>query len=118
MLMRHAPAGSTVHPLAAVDREFPFEYVRGTMFTGPGRELNVIVINDHPTEMRSISLTIPGDEGGRFLHALVKDRSRTGVVADRTFVTASAPEQTLIQDTLSPLALHVYTTSSVRSYNS
>ncbi len=48
---------------------------------------------------------------------IVKDKSRTGVVLDRTFVTARAPEQTPILDTLDPLALRVYTTSSVKNYD-
>lgn len=77
----------------------------------------LILTNDHASETRSISLSISGDEGGRVLNVLVKDKNRMGVVLDRTFVTACAPEQTPILDTLIPLALRVYTTSSVKNYD-
>jgi hypothetical protein len=116
MLMRYAPALSTVHPLVPVEREFPVEYVRGTLFAGPGLELNLVVINDHPVESRDFSVTLPGVQGGMVLHKIVKDRDRTGIVAPRTFVTTPAPGLTQIQDTLSPLSLQVYTTSAVEDY--
>ena len=117
MLMRYAPPGSTVRPLVPVEREFPVEFVRGTLFAGPGGELNIILINDHPVESRTVSLALPGDQGTRILHKIVKDRDRLGVVAPETFGADPASGAAQIQDTLGPLSLQVYTTSAVRDFS-
>jgi hypothetical protein len=114
MLMRYAPAGSTVCPLSPVEREYPAQYVWGTLLFGPDNHAYLLVINDHPSEPRQISVTLPAQLGGMVLRKVVKDRLRLGVVDPAAFGLPAVGDVT-ITDMLSPMSLQVYTSAGVEN---
>jgi len=112
MLMRYAPPGSTVFPLSPVEREYPAQYVWGTLLLGPDQVAYLLLINDHPSEPRTISIALPPTVGGKVLRKIVKDRVRLGVVEAVSFTPGA---DGVLSDTLSPMSFQVYTAAPVEN---
>jgi hypothetical protein len=75
----------------------------------------MILINDHPTESRDVSIEIPPDPADTAWNKLVKDPRRLGVVDQSVRGTTSSSGTTTLNDTMGPKSLHVYTTSTVQN---
>jgi hypothetical protein len=113
MLMRAARPGSTVFPLSPTEREFPAQYVWGTLFVQPRGGVNLVLINDHPGESRTVTVQLPSNLSGAVMNKLLKDRHRHGIV-DGPGISL-APGKAQLEDVLPPLSLQVYTTDAVEN---
>jgi len=111
MLMRSARPGSKIYPLSAEEREFPAQHVWGTLFLG--RDVSLVLLNDHPRESRDISVRLPSAVNTGDLKKIIKDPHRLGEV-DRSWHASSHFGRTRhLEDRLPPMSLQVYTTSPV-----
>jgi hypothetical protein len=107
LFSRYARPGSEVFPLKPEDREWPWQYVHGTLLLTPEGKAVVYLINDHLVETRKVKVQLPGNLAGRKLRKVIKDSVRLGIEAGMVEPKASG-QSAVVEDLLTPMSLTAY----------